>query len=86
MENAKVVCRQLGYPVSFPEVYADAYYGKGTGKIWLNFVDCQGFESMLSTCSHSGWAVGGCTHRDDVSVSCCQFSCKLSLKEKTCLL
>ena len=67
--DARVVCRQLGYSsvVSAPH---SARFGQGSGKIWLDNVQCQGNESSIVNCRHSPWGVHNCEHREDASVIC----------------
>ena len=51
MPDAKVACRQLG----FTKTVGTSYSGRGTGKIWLNRMQCSGSESSLGSCPHRGW-------------------------------
>ena len=69
INDARVVCRQLGYPsaVSAPHW---ARFGQGSGKIWLDDVQCQGNESSIVNCWHSSWGVHDCGHQEDASVVC----------------
>ncbi|XP_078382661.1 scavenger receptor cysteine-rich domain-containing protein DMBT1-like [Oculina patagonica] len=67
--DAKVVCRQLGFPTA-SNAYGSAKYGQGTGQIWMDSVKCLGNESRLSDCGHRGWGSHSCSHSEDASVQC----------------
>ena len=43
-------------------------FGEGTGRIWLDNVQCTGNERELSNCMTS--SNGNCTHAQDVGVRC----------------
>jgi len=45
-------------------------YGPGTGQIWLDDLDCTGYETDLGKCRHSDWGVHNCGHSEDVSITC----------------
>ena len=65
--NADVVCRQIGFPDA---IQAEAFYGQGSGRIWLDNVSCNGSEVQLSDCSHNGWDIVDCHHNDDIGIIC----------------
>ena len=69
MDDADVVCRQLGFAGSI-DAYKSARYGQGTGPIWLDDVDCSGSETSLLLCPHSWMDDYNCGHHEDVSVQC----------------
>ena len=64
----QVVCRQLG--LQYLEYNTGAYFGRGSGPIWMDNVDCIGGESRLSDCNHRGWGIEDCGHGEDVGVTC----------------
>ena len=65
-----VVCRQLGFGSS-GRSYFSAYFGQGSGPIWLDGVACTGSESILASCGHLGVNVTrSCSHSEDAGVSC----------------
>ena len=70
VNDAKVVCRQLGFPVEGARAYTNAHFGEGTGNILLDDVQCTGSESALSECPHSGWGIAFCEHSEDAGVVC----------------
>ena len=45
-------------------------YITSEGPIWLDDVRCNGTETDIAECSHDGWGVYNCQHRDDVAISC----------------
>ena len=69
--EANVVCRELGYQGA-TRYYTYAYFGQGSGPIWLSNLACTGDETSLHYCSHNGIGIINryCDHYDDVGVVC----------------
>jgi len=68
--DAGVVCKQLGFGSSGTAI-GSAFFGQGSGSIWLDNVVCTGREPALSTCSHLGFGVTrSCAHWEDAGVRC----------------
>lgn len=67
--DGDVACRMLGYK-SASSVTTRAQYGEGSGIIWFDDVYCEGSESSLLDCSHSGFQVHNCRHSEDAGVVC----------------
>nr|XP_054768414.1 scavenger receptor cysteine-rich domain superfamily protein-like [Lytechinus pictus] len=67
---AEVVCRQLGFSDQEPEAIGSAFYGSGTGPIWLRRIYCVGTESDLNSCILYSWSSGSCTSSEVVSIRC----------------
>ncbi|KAL3271631.1 hypothetical protein HHI36_022105 [Cryptolaemus montrouzieri] len=71
-DAAKVVCRNLGFKGTVT-VKKEAYFGQGTGPIWLDQVSCFGNETKLEKCGHWNWGEHNCDHSEDVGVICSNF-------------
>uniref|UniRef100_A0A3Q2VG08 SRCR domain-containing protein n=1 Tax=Haplochromis burtoni TaxID=8153 RepID=A0A3Q2VG08_HAPBU len=69
LNDADVVCRQINCG-SAVDALQLAYFGEGTGQIWLSDVTCSGNESSLTECEHSGWGNYYSGHYYDVGVIC----------------
>ena len=69
LNDAQVVCRQLGF-VSAITARIGAYYGEGSGQIWLDNVNCVGTELTIENCPHRGWGIEDCGHYEDAGVQC----------------
>ncbi|XP_038600432.1 lysyl oxidase homolog 3 [Tachyglossus aculeatus] len=69
LEAAHVLCRQLGFVGAAGWTHS-AKYGKGTGRIWLDNVNCNGGEESIADCQSRGWGNSDCTHEEDAGVVC----------------
>ena len=71
INDANVVCRQIGYSGA-SAAYHSAHYGQGSGEILLDDLQCTGSESYIWECARSGraWASDDCSHSEDASVDC----------------
>ena len=67
---AIVICRQLGLPYLQAEGKKNAYFGRGTGLIWMDDVYCTGLEVSLWECEHAPWGTHDCGHNEDAGVIC----------------
>ncbi|XP_055363781.1 deleted in malignant brain tumors 1 protein isoform X2 [Betta splendens] len=69
LNNAEVVCRQLGCGRAHSAL-SNAAFGPGSGPIWLDNVACSGNEPGITQCRHLGFGVHNCGHHEDASVLC----------------
>ncbi|XP_038614580.1 scavenger receptor cysteine-rich type 1 protein M130-like [Tachyglossus aculeatus] len=69
MDDAAVVCRQLGCG-SAVSALGQAQYGVGSGIILLDDMSCNGDEAALWNCSHAEWGKSDCAHSEDAGVRC----------------
>ncbi|KAL3870309.1 hypothetical protein ACJMK2_038385 [Sinanodonta woodiana] len=66
--DATVFCRMLGFSLGLGVI--EAYFGEGSGPIWLNRVNCNGSETNLADCQNGGWGPQSCSHSEDAGVIC----------------
>ena len=57
--------------------FENAYFGAGSGSIYLDDVICSGSENTILQCRHSTVRHHDCNHGDDVSVNCSESGIKL---------
>lgn len=66
--DATVVCRSLGYETGVMKKHG--VFGRGSGPIWLDNVDCTGDEAGIQACRHNGINIQNCNHGEDAGVIC----------------
>ena len=66
--DATVICKQLGY--SRGSARGSAHFGKGSGLVILDDVNCNGRESTIFACNHRNFGDHNCRHYEDVGVVC----------------
>ena len=57
--------------VFFPSDFlalGDAYYGEGSGPVYIDTIDCRGNESNLTDCTYTTSST--CSHSQDAGVQC----------------
>uniref|UniRef100_X2B479 SRCR domain-containing protein n=1 Tax=Capitella teleta TaxID=283909 RepID=X2B479_CAPTE len=62
--DASVVCKQLNY--------TRAFFGAGSGPVWMNNVNCDGIERHLGLCGQTEFSSSShvCQHDEDAGVTC----------------
>eukprot|EP00731_Ephydatia_muelleri_P031707 Em0023g214a len=70
--DAKVVCSQLNLSSINVVALRKAYFGPGTGPIYLDDLLCSGTESSLLQCNRKVASIGinDCAHSEDAGVAC----------------
>ena len=51
---------------------SNAYFGRGTGAILIDYVSCTGSEQFLANCTNNGIGITSsfCNHNQDAGVQC----------------
>ncbi|KAM5332364.1 antigen WC1.1-like [Glossophaga mutica] len=72
MEDAQVVCRQLGCGEALDAPHS-AYFGQGSGRIWLGNMKCTEKESHVWKCPSLGWGPFYCNYGEHARAICSGF-------------
>ena len=67
--DCTVVCKQLGYE-RYERRFLRAYFGEGTGPIWLDNMRCSSAYDHILQCDRSDWGRHNCEHDEDAGVCC----------------
>ncbi|XP_076082552.1 scavenger receptor cysteine-rich domain superfamily protein-like [Mytilus galloprovincialis] len=68
--DAATVCKIMGYETRYPYAIGQAFFGEGTGLVWLDEINCNGTEDDIYKCGSNGWGRTDCGHSKDVSILC----------------
>lgn len=69
LQDAQVVCRQLGFPGALAAV-SNAHFGQSQDPTHLDDVECTGLENNLLECFHTSREKENCAHAEDAGVVC----------------
>ncbi|XP_069856731.1 soluble scavenger receptor cysteine-rich domain-containing protein SSC5D [Dipodomys merriami] len=69
LRDAAVACRELGCGAALAAP-GGAFFGEGTGPVWLSELACRGSEGQLGLCLPRGWKPHICSHEEDAGVVC----------------
>lgn len=67
--DAKTICKYLGYPGA-EKYHRNAYYGQGSGPIWIDDLACTGNEYSPFHCPKKPYGNHDCGHHEDAGVRC----------------
>ena len=66
--EALVICKMFGHQYGIAR--SRAYFGRGTGHIFMDDLNCKGNESSILDCPYNGWGRHNCGHHQDAGVQC----------------
>nr|XP_054765119.1 scavenger receptor cysteine-rich domain-containing group B protein-like [Lytechinus pictus] len=69
LRDASVVCKMLGFDGAL-ETPGSARFGRGTGRVLMTYVNCEGTEEHLADCAHAGIGHYSCSHARDAGAIC----------------
>lgn len=69
ISDAEVICRSKDCGSAI-EAIPGAFFGQGTGNVWLDDVDCKGNETNVVQCQQTLIGHGNCGHGEDAGVIC----------------
>ncbi|XP_078408912.1 antigen WC1.1-like [Cetorhinus maximus] len=68
--DAEVICKQLQCGPLASIDYSARSFGEGSGRIWLDEIECISHESTIWQCRTDPWGQHNCNHREDAGVLC----------------
>ncbi|KAI6656892.1 hypothetical protein LOD99_16194 [Oopsacas minuta] len=70
INEAMVVCRQLGFPGAIRPLSNSPFTSSNTSRIWLSSLQCNGNESNIGECDQQVWGGNLCSSNHEVGVEC----------------
>ena len=66
--EALVICKMFGHQYGIAR--SSSYFGRGMGHIFMDDLNCQGYETSILDCPYNGWGRHNCGHHEDAGVEC----------------
>ncbi|XP_052715472.1 deleted in malignant brain tumors 1 protein-like [Crassostrea angulata] len=73
-KDAAVVCSMLGYSSMNAKSKQQAFFGQGTGRIWIDELKCTDYDTNIFNCSQNIVGSHNCGHYEDAGVECNMFA------------
>ncbi|XP_062606198.1 neurotrypsin-like, partial [Saccostrea cucullata] len=73
-KDAAVVCHMLGFSRLNAKAKGSAFFGQGSGHIWMDEMGCTDSDTNLFRCSQNAIGSHNCGHNEDAGVMCQTFS------------
>lgn len=72
MEEATVICKELGFTLGAIDFRLHSFYGKSSmnGNFLMDELQCLGNESSITECYFNGWGVHDCQPEEEAGVVC----------------
>ena len=67
--DADVICKQLGFEGA-TNAFRGSFFGANDGIVWLNNVQCTGYEETFFNCAYNGWGYQECPRNQIAGLSC----------------
>eukprot|EP00105_Crassostrea_gigas_P008570 XP_011423171.1 PREDICTED: neurotrypsin [Crassostrea gigas] len=69
-KDAAVICSMLGFTKMNAKAKQRAFFGQGTGRIWMDELRCRDADIDLFSCQQSALGSHNCGHSEDAGVVC----------------
>lgn len=69
--DADFICKKLGFEHGVSEIRRNAFFGQGSGPIWLDNLECHEYTTNIASCRSQDWGEhDNCDHTQDVGLIC----------------
>ena len=69
-KEAFVICKMFGFQYGTVHTMVTHFFGQGTGRIFMDELNCNGNETSIMDCPYNSWGRHNCRHSQDAGVQC----------------
>ena len=69
-KEALVICKMFGFQYGTVHTRVMHFFGQGTGRIFMDELNCNGNETSIMDCPYNSWGRHNCYHTQDAGVEC----------------